>query len=172
MDTINLQVSTLADQEDTHAGRAKSKKPSLPGSFEFGLRFRVGVLAWPPWSRGGKAVVRSNGASQLLENRSSSAWFELAATHFIRSDLSTHAVQDASHLDSERKLSEGTQIPGKGYGLPAKGHSLKSNLCGPCHTKFHCFLVRSPEDDSVQYPFRAWCAYFSCPGWRPVGMAI
>ena len=90
------------------------------------------------------------------------AWFELAATNFIRSDLSMHAVQDASHLDSERKLSGGTQIPGKGYGLPAKGHPLKSNLCGPCQTKFHCFLD----------PFRAWCAYFSCPGWRPVGMAI
>ena len=25
------------------------------------------------------------------------------------------------------------------------------------------------EDDSVQHPFRAWCAYFSCPGWRPLG---
>ena len=47
----------------------------------------------------------------MLENRSSSAWFELAATHFIRSDLAMHAVQDASYLDSERKLSEGTQIP-------------------------------------------------------------
>ena len=28
------------------------------------------------------------------------------------------------------------------------------------------------EDDSLQHSFRAWCAYFSCPGWRPVGMAI
>ena len=91
----------------------------------------------------------------MLENRSSSAWFELAATHFIRSDLSMHAEEDASHLDSERKVSEGTQIPGKGYRLPAKGHLLKSNLCGSCQTKFHCFLVRSPaspcHDPVVQF---------------------
>ena len=41
------------------------------------------------------------------------AWIELIATHFIRSDLSVHAEEDASHLDSERRLQ-------------AEGHSLKS----------------------------------------------
>ena len=129
---------------------SKVKKPSWPRSFEFGLRVRLGPLACPPWSWAGKAVVRSNSASQMLENRSSSAWFDLAATHFIRSDLAMHAVQDASYLDSERKLSEGTQIPAKGYRLgqkgyrlPAKGHLLKSTPCGSCQTKVHCFLVRS-----------------------------
>ena len=41
------------------------------------------------------------------------AWIELSATHFVRSDLSVHAEEEASHLDSERRLQ-------------AEGHSLKS----------------------------------------------
>ena len=41
------------------------------------------------------------------------AWIALIATHFVRSDLSVHAEEEASHLDSERRLQ-------------AEGHSLKS----------------------------------------------
>ena len=83
----------------------------------------------------------------MLENRSSSAWFDLAATHFIRSDLAMHAVQDASYLDSERKLSEGTQIPAKGYRLDRKDTDSqrkdiysKALLVGLVRPKFIAFL--------------------------------